>query len=73
LLYGNGPAGGFLNLTYSHTGQSATNDFTGKLFSPGVSLVQGRPWISIGQADADILTEDGDNLITEGSDTLITE
>jgi hypothetical protein len=44
LLYGNGPAGGFLNLTYSHTGQSATSDFTGKLFSPGVSLVQGRPW-----------------------------
>jgi hypothetical protein len=46
LLYGNGPAGGFLNLTYSHTGQSATSDFTGKLFSPGVSLVQGRPWIA---------------------------
>jgi hypothetical protein len=44
LLYGNGPAGGFLNLTYAHTGQSATSDFTGKLFSPGVSLVQGRPW-----------------------------
>jgi hypothetical protein len=45
LLFGNGPAGGFLNLTYSHTGQTETNDFTGKLFSPGVSLVQGRPWI----------------------------
>jgi hypothetical protein len=45
LLYGNGPAGGFLNLTYSHTGQSATSDFTGKLFSPGVQLVVGRPWI----------------------------
>jgi hypothetical protein len=44
LLYGNGPAGGFLNLTYSHTGQSATNDFTSKLFSPGVQLVVGRPW-----------------------------
>lgn len=45
LLYGNGPSGGYLNLTYAHTGQTATNDFTGKLFSPGVSLVQGRPWI----------------------------
>ena len=45
LLYGNGPAGGFLNVTYAHTGQSATSDFTGKLFSPGVSLIQGRPWI----------------------------
>jgi hypothetical protein len=44
LLYGNGPAGGSLNLTYSHTGQSATNDFTGKLFSPDVNLLQGRPW-----------------------------
>ena len=44
LLYGNGPAGGFLNLTYAHTGQSATSDFTGKLFSPGVSLIEGRPW-----------------------------
>jgi hypothetical protein len=46
LLYGNGPAGGGLNLTYSHTGQSATNDFTGKLVSPGVQLVVGRPWIT---------------------------
>jgi hypothetical protein len=45
LLYGNGPSGGSLNLTYAHTGQTATNDFTGKLFSPGVSLVVGRPWI----------------------------
>jgi hypothetical protein len=45
LLYGNGPSGGYLNLTYSHTGQSATNDFTGKLFSPGVSLIEGRPWV----------------------------
>jgi hypothetical protein len=44
LLYGNGPAEGFLALTYAHTGQSATSDFTGKLFSPIVSLVQGRPW-----------------------------
>jgi hypothetical protein len=44
LLYGNGPAGGGLNLTYAHTGQSATSDFTGKLFSPGVSLIEGRPW-----------------------------
>ena len=32
LLYGNGPSGGSLNLTYAHTGQSATNNFTGKLF-----------------------------------------
>jgi hypothetical protein len=46
LLYGNGPSGGFLNLTYAHTGQTATNDFTGKLFSPGVQLVVGRPWIT---------------------------
>jgi hypothetical protein len=51
LLYGNGPAGGFLNLTYSHTGQSATSDFTGKLFSPGVQLVVGRPWLGIGTDD----------------------
>jgi hypothetical protein len=45
LLYGNGPSGGGLTLTYAHTGQPATSDFTGKLFSPSVSLVQGRPWI----------------------------
>jgi hypothetical protein len=45
LLYGNGPSGGYLNLTYAHTGQTATNDFTGKLFSPGVSLIEGRPWV----------------------------
>jgi hypothetical protein len=45
VLYGNGPASGNLTLTYAHTGQTATNDFTGKLFSPGVSLVVGRPWI----------------------------
>lgn len=32
LLYGNGPSSGNLNLTYAHTGQSATNNFTGKLF-----------------------------------------
>jgi len=44
LLYGNGPGEGWLSLTYAHTGQSATSDFTGKLFSPSVSLVQGRPW-----------------------------
>jgi hypothetical protein len=44
LLYGNGPAAGNLNLTYAHTGQTATNNFTGKLFSPGVVLVAGRPW-----------------------------
>jgi hypothetical protein len=51
LLYGNGPSEGFLALTYAHTGQSATSDFTGKLFSPGVSLVQGRPWTGIGIDD----------------------
>ena len=45
LLYGNGPSSGYLNLTYAHTGQTATNDFTGKLFSPGVKLVVGRPWV----------------------------
>lgn len=32
LMYGNGGGPGSLNLTYAHTGQSATNDFTGKLF-----------------------------------------
>lgn len=46
LLYGNGPSAGYLNLTYAHTGQTATNNFTGKLSSPGTSLVQGRPWIT---------------------------
>ena len=46
LLYGNGPSGGYLNLTYAHTGQTTTNNFTGKLSSPGTSLVQGRPWIT---------------------------
>ena len=51
LLYGNGPASGNLNLTYAYTGQTATNNFTGKLFSPGVSLVVGRPWIGIGMDD----------------------
>lgn len=45
LLYGNGPASGYLNLTYAHTGQAATNNFTGKLFSPGIQLQQGRPWV----------------------------
>jgi len=49
LLYGNGPSEGFLALTYAHTGQSATSDFTGKLFSPGVQLVTGRPWTRIDQ------------------------
>jgi len=47
LLYGNGPSVGNLNLTYAHTGQSATSDFTGKLFSPGVQLIQGRPWATV--------------------------
>ena len=45
LLYGNGPSGGSLTLTYAHTGQAATSDFSGKLFSPDVRLVEGRPWI----------------------------
>jgi len=44
VLYGNGPASGNLTITYAHTGQAATSDFTGKLSSPGTSLVQGRPW-----------------------------
>lgn len=44
LLYGNGPAAGSLNLTYAHTGQTATNNFSGKLFRPGVRLITGRPW-----------------------------
>ena len=46
LLYGNGPSGGSLNLTYAHTGQAATNNFTGKLFSPDVKLIVGRPWVT---------------------------
>lgn len=45
LLYGNGPSAGYLNLTYAHNGQTATNDFTGKLFSPSAGLVDGRPWV----------------------------
>jgi hypothetical protein len=32
LMYGNGPSTGVLNVTYAHTGQTATNDFTDKLF-----------------------------------------
>jgi hypothetical protein len=32
LMYGNNGGPGSLNVTYAHTGQSATNDFTGKLF-----------------------------------------
>lgn len=44
LLYGNGPGPGALNLTYAHTGQTATNNFSGKLFRPGVRLITGRPW-----------------------------
>ena len=32
LQYGNGPGPGVLDLTYAHTGQSATNNFTGKLY-----------------------------------------
>ena len=43
LMYGNGPAGGSLELTYSHTGQTATNNFTGKLFydPAGVAICTG--------------------------------
>jgi hypothetical protein len=44
VLYGNGPSGGNLTLTYAHTGQAATSDFTGKLFSPSSELIRGRPW-----------------------------
>jgi hypothetical protein len=36
-------------------------------------LILGRPWVEIGQADAYLLAENSDNIITEGSDTLITE
>lgn len=32
LMYGNGGGPGILNLTFAHTGQSATADFTGKVF-----------------------------------------
>lgn len=32
LMYGNGGGPGSLNVTYAHTGQTATNNFTGKLF-----------------------------------------
>ena len=46
ILYGNGPSAGYLNLTYSHTGRPTTNNFTGKLFSPGAKLVEGRPWLT---------------------------
>lgn len=46
VLYGNGPATGNLTITYAHTGQSATSDFTSKLFSPSVKLIEGRPWIT---------------------------
>lgn len=41
VMYGNGPSVGSLNLTYSHTGQSATNDFTGKLFYDPAGTVIG--------------------------------
>ena len=43
VMYGNGPAGGSLELTYSHTGQTATNNFTGKLFydPAGVAICTG--------------------------------
>ena len=32
LMYGNGGGPGSLDVTYAHTGQTATNNFTGKLF-----------------------------------------
>jgi hypothetical protein len=43
VMYGNGPAAGILSLTYSHTGQSATSDYTGKLFydPAGVAICTG--------------------------------
>lgn len=43
VMYGNGPASGSLNLTYAHTGQTATNNFTGKLFydPSGVAICTG--------------------------------
>ena len=43
VMYGNGPSTGSLNVTYAHTGQSATNDFTGKLFydPAGVAICTG--------------------------------
>jgi hypothetical protein len=37
VMYGNGPSSGLLNVTYSYTGQSATNDFTGKLYYNALS------------------------------------
>ena len=36
-------------------------------------LIEGRPWIDIGNADAFILLENGDTLIAENNDNLITE
>jgi hypothetical protein len=43
VMFGNGGGPGSLNVTYAHTGQSATNDFTGKLFydPPGVAMGTG--------------------------------
>lgn len=37
LMYGNGGGPGSLNVTYAHTGQSATNNFTGKLYYNALS------------------------------------
>jgi len=43
VMYGNGGGPGSLSLTYSHTGQSATSDYTGKLFydPAGVAICTG--------------------------------
>jgi hypothetical protein len=43
VLYGNSPSAGVLSLTYAHTGQSATYDYTGKAFrnSPGAAISTG--------------------------------
>ena len=43
VMYGNGPSAGTLGLTYAHTGQSATSDYTGKLFydPAGVAICTG--------------------------------
>ena len=37
LMYGNGGGPGSLNVTYAHTGQTATNNFTGKLYYNALS------------------------------------
>jgi len=53
------------------TSDNDTSDVVNNANTGG--LVIGRPWVDIGQADAYLLAENSDNIITEGSDTLITE